>query len=69
MSTDQDYCDQKGMEVYGNEYAMHFPAHEWPAARDKKLSPVAKAFLEFVRLNKESILEKHFEWYLKFDKV
>ena len=28
------------MEVYGHEYAMHFPHHEWPAARDKKLSPV-----------------------------
>ncbi|WP_298853686.1 FAD-dependent oxidoreductase [uncultured Ruegeria sp.] len=38
--TDQDYCNQKGMEVYGNEYAMHYPHHEWPAARDKKLSPV-----------------------------
>lgn len=38
--TDQDYCNQKGMEVYGNEYAMHFPHHEWPAARDKKMSPV-----------------------------
>lgn len=38
--TDQDYCNQKGMEVYGNEYAMHFPTYEWPAARDKKLSPV-----------------------------
>ncbi len=38
--TDQDYCNQKGMEVYGNEYAMHFPHHEWPAARDKKVSPV-----------------------------
>ena len=38
--TDQDYCNKKGMEVYGNEYAMHFPQHEWPAARDKKLSPV-----------------------------
>ena len=37
--TDQDYCNQKGMEVYGNEYAMHFPHHEWPAARDKKLGP------------------------------
>ena len=38
--TDQDYCNQKGMEVYGNEYAMHFPHHEWPAARDKKQSAV-----------------------------
>ena len=37
--TDQDYCNEKGMEVYGNEYAMHFPHHEWPAARNKKLSP------------------------------
>jgi dimethylglycine dehydrogenase len=37
--TDQDYCNQKGMETYGNEYAMHFPNHEWPAGRDKKLSP------------------------------
>tara|TARA_R110002167_G_scaffold100794_1_gene262748 strand:+ start:64507 stop:66969 length:2463 start_codon:yes stop_codon:yes gene_type:complete len=38
--TDQDYCDRKAKEVYGHEYAMHFPHHEWPAARDKKLSPV-----------------------------
>lgn len=37
---DEDYCNQKGMEVYGHEYAMHFPYHEWPAARDKKCSPV-----------------------------
>jgi len=37
--TDQDYCDKKAMEVYGHEYAMHFPHHEWPAARDKKHSP------------------------------
>lgn len=37
--TDQDYCDQKAIEVYGHEYAMHFPHHEWPAGRDKKLSP------------------------------
>nr|MDJ0857581.1 FAD-dependent oxidoreductase [Dinoroseobacter sp.] len=35
---DQAYCDAKGMEVYGHEYAMHFPHHEWPAARDKKQS-------------------------------
>ena len=38
--TDEDHCIQKGMEVYGHEYAMHFPWHEWPAGRDKKLSPV-----------------------------
>ncbi|MFD1158672.1 GcvT family protein [Roseovarius aestuarii] len=37
--TDHQYCVDKGMEVYGNEYAMHFPYHEWPAARDRKLSP------------------------------
>ena len=38
--TDSDYCIAKGLEVYGYEYAMHFPWHEWPAGRDKKLSPV-----------------------------
>ena len=38
--TDQDYCHQKALETYGNEYAMHFPHHEWPAGRDKKLSPI-----------------------------
>lgn len=37
---DQDYCVSKGMEVYGHEYAIHFPHHAWPAARDKKLSAV-----------------------------
>ncbi len=38
--TDPAYCVAKGMETYGNEYAMHFPHHEWPAGRDRKLSPV-----------------------------
>ncbi len=38
--TDHDYCVQKGMEVYGHEYAMHFPWHRWPAAPDRKVSPV-----------------------------
>ena len=38
--TDHAYCVVKGMETYGNEYAMHFPWHEWPAGRDRKLSPV-----------------------------
>ncbi|WP_299147104.1 FAD-dependent oxidoreductase [uncultured Tateyamaria sp.] len=38
--TDQDYCLSKALETYGHEYAMHFPHHEWPAGRDKKLSPI-----------------------------
>lgn len=38
--TDNDYCVAKGMETYGNEYAMHFPHFEWPEGRNKKLSPV-----------------------------
>ncbi len=37
---DQPYCIAKGMEVYGHEYAMHFPRHAWPAGRPKKLSAV-----------------------------
>ena len=36
---DQAYTNAKGMEVYGHEYAMHFPTHEWPAGRNRKLSP------------------------------
>ncbi|MGQ0609722.1 MAG: GcvT family protein [Paracoccaceae bacterium] len=37
---DPDYCVKKGIEVYGHEYAMHFPHHAWPEGRDKKLSAV-----------------------------
>ncbi len=37
---DQAYCVAKGMEVYGHEYAIHFPRHAWPAGRDRKLSAV-----------------------------
>ncbi|GAB4353113.1 MAG: FAD-dependent oxidoreductase [Kiloniellaceae bacterium] len=37
---EQDYCVAKGMEVYGHEYAIHFPHHAWPAGRDRKLSPL-----------------------------
>ncbi len=37
--TDADYCVEKGMEIYGHEYAMHFPWHRWPAGVDRKLSP------------------------------
>ena len=43
---DHDYCVAKGMEVYGHEYAMHFPHHAWPAGRDKKLSPVHNRIVE-----------------------
>ncbi|TKA94901.1 FAD-dependent oxidoreductase [Cereibacter changlensis] len=37
---DRDYCIAKGMEVYGHEYAIHFPHHSWPEGRGRKLSPV-----------------------------
>ncbi len=37
---DQDYAKAKGMEIYGHEYAMHFPHHAWPAGRGKRLSAV-----------------------------
>ena len=36
--TDSDYCAEKAIEVYGHEYAMHFPFHSWAAGRIKKLS-------------------------------
>ncbi|HPD91952.1 MAG: FAD-dependent oxidoreductase [Rhodobacter sp.] len=37
---DHDYCVAKGKEVYGHEYAIHFPMARWPAGADRKLSPV-----------------------------
>jgi len=36
---DHDYCVAKGMEVYGHEYAIHFPHHAWPAGRGKRPGP------------------------------
>ena len=30
---------------------------------DKNLSPVAKAFLNYIKLNKEMIVQKYFKWY------
>ena len=30
--TDQEYCIEKGKEIYGHEYGMHFPHMRWPAA-------------------------------------
>jgi dimethylglycine dehydrogenase len=39
--TDHDYCVAKGMEVYGHEYAMHFPWHQMArGGADRKTSPV-----------------------------
>ncbi len=38
--TDPQYCIDKAMEIYGHEYAMHFPHHAWPAGRNRKVSPV-----------------------------
>ncbi len=35
---DAGYTTAKALETYGHEYAMHFPHHEWPAGRNKKLS-------------------------------
>jgi dimethylglycine dehydrogenase len=35
-----DYAVAKGLEVYGHEYAIQFPRHAWPAARNRKLSPI-----------------------------
>jgi dimethylglycine dehydrogenase len=40
FAANKDYCIAKGMEIYGHEYAMHFPKHAWPAGRDQKLSPI-----------------------------
>ena len=37
---DHAYCVAKGQEVYGHEYAIHFPHHVWPEGRGKKLSPI-----------------------------
>lgn len=34
--------------------------------KDKKLSPVSKAFLDYVRSEKETILQESFKWYLDY---
>lgn len=31
--------------------------------KDKNLSPVAKAFLNYIKLNREMIVQKYFKWY------
>jgi dimethylglycine dehydrogenase len=40
FAADKDYAVAKGMEIYGHEYAIHFPHHAWPAGRGQKLSPI-----------------------------
>ncbi len=37
---DREYQVEKGREVYGHEYGMHFPMARWPAGPDRRLSPV-----------------------------
>jgi DNA-binding transcriptional LysR family regulator len=36
--------------------------------KNKKLSPVASAYLDFIRNEKEAIIKKHFGWYVDFKK-
>jgi DNA-binding transcriptional LysR family regulator len=36
----------------------------WP--KNKRFSPVASAFLDYMRLNKDDIIKKHFDWYEEF---
>lgn len=33
---------------------------------EKKLSPIAKAYLDYVREEKEKIIQEHFQWYLSY---
>jgi len=44
--TDHAYCVENGKQIYGHEYAMHFPWYRWPAGKDRKLSPVHDKVLE-----------------------
>jgi len=46
FASEMDYCVAKGMEVYGHEYAMHFPHHVWPAGRDRIKSPIHERLVE-----------------------
>jgi dimethylglycine dehydrogenase len=45
-ASELDYCVAKGMEVYGHEYAMHFPHHVWPAGRNSIKSPIHDRLVE-----------------------
>ncbi|MCP4306244.1 MAG: FAD-dependent oxidoreductase, partial [bacterium] len=37
---DRDYTRDKSIELYSHEYAINFPRYEWPAAREKRKSPL-----------------------------
>jgi len=57
-----------------NEEIHIIPTPELPIQTDwrliwlagKKLSPVSQAFLEYIRSEKQNILNKHFDWYLRY---
>lgn len=34
--------------------------------KDKQLSPVARAFLDYLKQNKETLMQQHFDWYDRF---
>ena len=34
------YCTEKALEVYGHEYAIHYPNIQWPAGRGVKKGPL-----------------------------
>ena len=60
-------------ELLNNEIHI-LPAPELPIQTDwrliwlagKKLSPVSQAFLDYIRTQKNEILEAHFAWYLNY---
>ena len=37
--------------------------------KNKKLSPIALAYLNFLKENKDDIIQRKFEWYLKFKEI
>jgi len=57
-----------------NEEIHIIPMPELPIQTDwrlvwlagKKLSPVSQAFLDYIRTEKQHIIQKHFSWYLKY---
>ena len=61
-------------ELMGKEIHI-LPSSELPIKTEwrlvwlkgKKLSPVSQAFLNYIRTEKESILNKHFGWYLAYE--